>query len=728
MSRRLFSSILAVALVVVAAPIASAQDPEQQLTIEVVRQPVWHGPNDELGITVRLTNTESEPIPGYRVTVAVHSRVLSRSELHASFDQPPPFEASLITAVDAADKEIGAGDNIDVVLNDPVSTLQSLAETSESGVFPLTISAFAPAGTLLGATTTQLLYYPSPPEFRLPTVPIVPIADLPRRGPDGVFESEDGETFPLDEAVLVGGWLRGLVTALDRATTPPPPEREGRSRGNDRRNRRTPTRPPPLRAGLVVMPRLAEELADMADGYRRGDDERVAADSGPSVAAQDMLEEIQAITARESVQPMLAPYSFTDLPTLFDLLDDEDEAREHLKQQILQAEVVLANTVEDSPSRSWIYTPGARMNLASLEGLQSLDAAEFALFAQESLEPLEDPAGGGCPEPPLSFTCAVTVATGEGRSTGYVFDNDLQARVGGIAHGDDGRMEVQRFFAELAMIKEELPSRTDRVVAFALPGWWEPPPARTRLILQGLRQAPFLRTYTPGEGVTALETQIKPFERRIRSVTPRLTNAPDSGYAAEVARADSRVESFRGVQPPPGLLERLARNTLVSESRLWWNDPTRLIAGERYATDAADEAEREMAKISIGGTDEISLTSSEAQLPIVVFNDAAYDVSVNVEVRSTELRLDETFPVTVQANGLRQLTVDVAAQSSGIGSVFIEVQAPDGHEIATKRITVRSTAFNEVALGLTFGALAFLILFYVTRAIRTRRSAEDPEE
>ena len=34
---------------------------------------------------------------------------------------------------------------------------------------------------------------------------------------------------------------------------------------------------------------------------------------------------------------------------------------------------------------------------------------------------------------------------------------------------------------------------------------------------------------------------------------------------------------------------------------------------------------------------------------------------------------------------------------------------------------MRSTEFNEVALGLTFGALAFLVLFYVTRAVRGRR-------
>jgi hypothetical protein len=72
------------------------------------------------------------------------------------------------------------------------------------------------------------------------------------------------------------------------------------------------------------------------------------------------------------------------------------------------------------------------------------------------------------------------------------------------------------------------------------------------------------------------------------------------------------------------------------------------------------------------------------------------------------------------------LTVDVAAQSSGIFPLVVTVETPDGTFITDKTIEVRSTEFNEIALGLTFGALAFLILFYITRAIRGRRSRVEP--
>lgn len=733
MARRSLVLLISVTLLAAIAPASRAQAAE--LDIDVIAQPIWHTPGDPLDLSLRLTNLRAEPIPGYIVTVTAHGRVLSRSELHQSFDAPTTFEASSITAINDPDDEIAVGGEVVREITDPVGTLQSLTLTGESGVYPLTISVFDASGTVLGTTSTQLLYYPTPPEFRLPTVPVVPIADLPRRGPNGTFEAASDGTFPLETAVAAGGWLRGLVSALDDATAPPPePPPERRRPGRDGRDRPPPEPggPEPLHAAVVMMPRLAEELTDIADGYRRADDESSGAEVSATIdRTKALLADIRQITARRSVQSVLAPYSFPDLPTMFELFDDAAatvDAARRVQQELLEAESVLAPTLGKPPSRSWIYTPGGRLNHDSLEELQQLATARFTIFGEQSLEAPEDPNGGGCPELLLSFTCPVTVTTSVGRSTGYVLDSDLQERVGEIARGDGGRAAIQRFFAETAMIREEVPSRTDRVITIGLPGLWEPPLWTTRLLLEGLRDAPWLQTFTPREGLDVLGEQIQPTERRIRFVTPPLVNEPDPDYVEEIARANEIVEGFRGVQPPPALIQRLTRNTLVSGSRLWWRDPGLLLEGERYATEAADEAERELGKITIAGNSEIALTSRRAEIPLVVLNDASYDVSVTVRISSTDLRIDETFRITVQARGLRQLSVDVAAQSSGIFTVFVDVETPDGHPIDDRRIQVRSTEFNEIALGLTFGALAFLVLFYITRAIRGRRggSAKEP--
>lgn len=726
MGRRLFLLLICVAVLLAGAPPSSAQSPDVE--VDVVTQPVWHSAKDDLDLGIKIRNGGSGSIEGYIVTVLAHGRVLSRSELHDSFDQPATFEASLITAIEAPEEEIPAGGETVRTISDPVATLQSLALSTESGVYPLTISVLDSEGTVLGTTTTQLIYYPSRPEFRLRTVPVVSIADLPRRAPNGTFEEHVDGSFPLELATERRGWLTGLVRALDGATAPAaeptPPSR------NDRRGRRRPPPPPspePLHAAVVVMPRLAEELSDMADGYRREDDDGQEPQTGPAaVRARALLDRIQDITDRPTVQPVLAPYSFPDLPTLFDLFGTTSSLpSDHLDQQLREAEDVLTETFGKAPPRTWIYSPGGRLNQISLENLQ-LRGTDSTFFSPDSLEPLENPIGGGCPEPPLSFTCDVEVDTSVGTTTGYVLDPDVQQRVAEIAHGDDGRAAIQRLFAETAMIREEVPSRTDRAIAIALPGIWTPQPWVTRLLFTGLQEAPWLQTFTPREGLDALAEEKDPTSRRIRSIVPRLSNEPDTDYLEAIADADELVDAFRGIQPPPSLLQRLTRNTLVSESRLWWRDPTLLLQGERYASDAADEAARELSKISIGGSNEIALTSRSAQVPIVIFNDASYEASIRVRMESTDLNLDETFSRTVQANGLRQFTVDVAAQSSGIFPLVVTVETPDGTFITNKSIQVRSTEFNEIALGLTFGALAFLVLFYVTRAIRGRRSRVEP--
>lgn len=732
MARRLF--VLIVSISILAGMAAPSRAQPGQLAVTLLAQPVWHGPDDDLGLKIRLSNPGPTSVTGYVVTVAVHGRVLSRSELHQSFEGASTLQArSLITGADAPNDEIAPGEAVVLEIDEPVSSLQSLTLASESGVYPLEIGVFDPAGAELAAVSTQLLYYPSSPEFRLPFVPVVPISDVPSRAPDGTFAAT-GDAFPLEEGLRPGGWLSGLLANLDRATTPPPTDAAPRIRSRGRRRDRDDDKPRPakkagpLHVGLVVMPRLAEELGDMADGYRRGEDD---VEAGPRTSgatqADEALETIERIADRASAQPLLAPYSLPDLPTLFDGFLDQPSAlaSQHLARHLDESESVLQEAFGDAPTRDWIYTAGGRLSHIALEELQQRDAARFTFFAEESLEPIVDPAGGGCPEPTLTFACATSVTTSEGRSTGYVFDPDLQQRVSEVAAPAGGRSALQRLFAETAMIREEVPSRTDRVVVVALPTEWEPPPRLTRTLFSGLQKAPWLQTMTPEEGLSALTKQIEPVERRLRSSVPHLDDAPDNDYFEEITRAHEEIDAFRGVQPPPDLVQRLTRNTLVSESRLWWTDATLLLQGKRYAEEAADEAARELGKISVGGSDEIALTSSQAQIPVVVFNDAGYEATVTVRISSADLRLNETFSIPVQARGLRQLSVDVATQSSGIFTVYVTVETPNGRLIDRNPVQVRSTEFNEIALGLTFGALAFLVLFYITRAVRTRKAQQE---
>ena len=726
--RRVLTLTIALCMAATSVP-AYGQDAED-VQLRLVRQPVWHEPGDDLGLTLSIFNRASEPLEGFSITVAAHSRVLSRSELHASFDGPPTFEASLITALEAPERSIPAGGSELVTIDQSLSELQSLAGATENGVYPVTISLFDGArGTLLDSLTTPLIFFvPGPEELPLHAALVIPLNEIPRGGPDGAFHAdEDTGSWPLEAAVADGGWLAGLVGAIDSATglqPRPPSPRRGRSRRGRPRPQRPP-RPRPVHTAIAPMPRLLEELQDLANGYERvgpNGTERVRSGSTPSVNARDLLARIDGLMATSGIQPLLAPYSYPDLPALQSQLGETEVA-----SQIHEAESVLENTLTNAPGRDWILAPGGRLDRETLEQLQLAPEAGHSVFlAEDSLEPLTAPAGSGCPDPPVSFTCPIRVETGTGTADGYALDPALQPRLFELSTGEDTRLMLQRFFAETSSIREEAPGREGRVVAMVLPPLWYPNPAASRVLMNGLRDAPWLRTVTPNEGLRYAAQHLEPFERQIRSEISPLEGEPDVSYFESIEEAETSVDDLAGVQPPPELVQRLTRNTLVSHSRLWWTEEL-IDRGESYAEEAAAEADGELGKITIGRTDEIVVPSRQAPVKVVVFNDADYPVRVDVRVSSSELDLDRTFEETVQARGLRQIEFDVAAEASGLFSLLVSVETPEGRVVTSKKIRIQSTEFNDIALGLTFGALAFLVLFYITRAARRRRSEGSAE-
>ncbi|MDQ3940298.1 MAG: DUF6049 family protein [Actinomycetota bacterium] len=719
------------ALLLLTTVVVGAQT-EAPVELRLVGQPLWHRPGDALGLRFEISNQSSTTLEGFIVTVAAHSRVLNRSELHESFQGDLTFEASRITAGAFADREVAAGESVPVVIDQPIDALQSLAVAAESGVYPLTVSLFDATGSrLLDSVTTPLIYYPDPPELPLNVALLVPINALPHRSPDGAF-SPDATTgsWPLEDALAEGGWLDGLVAAIEAMTGPQTSNSDatvGRSdRRRGRRVRRPPPAPDPVHTGIAPTPRLVEEIHDMATGFDKEKDgsvETVRPNSARAADARRFLDRLDELLATDGVQPVLTPYSFPDLPSLWDL------HRDHVVSQIHEGETALAGAeLTNVPDRSWIFPPGGRLDEDSLEELQLAKGATRSFFAQESLEPLTDPEGAGCPDAPLSFTCPITVATPIGSSEGYVLDTDLQRRVFELAVGQDVRLMLQKFFAETSMIREESPGRVGRIVQLTLPTTWTPRPWVAGFVFKGLRDAPWLDTVTPEEGLRVTREVAEPRPRRIRAQLPQLAVTPDETYFETIAEAEDELDRFASIDPPDELIQRLTRNLLIAENRLWWADDSLQTAGRSYADEAAREVEQELGKIRIEDIEEIGLTSREAPVQIVVSNDAEYPTRVNVHVSSPDLKLDRTFPETIQARAVKQVTFDVVAETSGIFVLQVVVETPEGEAITEKLISVRSTEFNEIALGLTFGALGFLILFYVTRGARRRRGAEETTE
>lgn len=698
---------LAAVLLLLALPARAQTTPDA--TLELVSQPVSHGPDDSLDLHVRIRNDGPDSLLGYGLVVGALNRVQTRSALHLSYDLSAAQAASSFPVASLPDDPLPPGGSIDVRIDDPVSSLVLLRPGSENGVYPLKLTLQDTLGATLDTVTTQLLFYSDPQDTRLTIVPVLPVHDVPARAPDGVFHPDDAGRYPLEEAVGDEGWLTSLLDVLEEEVDP------------ERRGRRAPA-PEPLRLGLVPSARLVEELADMADGFRRAEGDRIVnVDSSAPVAraAAEAIERFRALLQSDGVQTIVAPYSFADLPSLA-------ATEGAVARQMTEAAVVLRSVLGRDVDPGWVFAPGGRLDTASLQELPLGGAGGLqTLFAPDSLADTTDPELAGCPVAALSIACPVTVQSGIGGPlTGYAFDSDLQRHLVDLSRDEDARVAMQRFFAETAMIREESPG-LERVVHATLSTTWRPSARRIRTFLRHVARAPWLVSATPAAGLELTDDRA---ERDLVIRAETLPGQPSEDYFDAVSAATDLVEHFVSIGPPPAVAERLRRNVLVAAARAWWDE--RQDTGIAYAEETRAEILGEFDKIGAVGAAETTLTSREGPIQFVVFNDTGYEIRISVSLDARgDLEVVEPDRDLVVADNQQTISYDVTARASGIFPITVRLETPDGFEIqAPQTITVRSTEFNEIALGLTFGALAFLVLFYIVRGVRRRRRTnEDPE-
>jgi len=693
------SLLLSTLLIAAVAPSASAQTPSTvaDVRLDLLAQPPWHGPKDDLGIQVELRNVGDVDLEGYNLQVAVHPRISSRSELHASFDGEVGFQTSLFT-LERTDEVIEADTSQVVTIDDPVITLSSLATApADGGIYPLSLSLYDSAGiAALDVLTTPLVLYPRRVENPLHLSLVLPINEVPARDADGVFRVDADGSYPLEEAVAGGGWLDGLLDALEV-------EIEGG-----------------LEVGIAPSPRLMEEIADMADGFRRGTDDgeetQMPAQSEAARAAADVLDRMRELVAEEGVQTILTPYSNPDLPALVDF-------PEHgwLPEQIKIGEDVLSE-LDLASGRDWIFSPGNRVDAATLEQLALADAGVHTFFGPSSLVPELDPTAVACPDPRSpTFACPVSVDVPEAAVEGYAADGPLQSRLLEVIRDPDAG-SLQSFYAETAMIHSELPGTT-RVVQASLPPW-QPDPQVVAGWLGTLTRAPWLSTITPAAG---LELDLPMGERTVVPELPDSSSAPDASLYEAIAVADDVVDTYADIQPPETFVQDLNRNLLVAQSRTWWTDDDLFERGVGYVQQTRAIAEGELDKISLRAPGEITLTSEQGEITLSLVNEADYPVTVRITPTSDDVTFDPpTIEDTFEPGGASQFRIDVRSESSGIFPVNVRLETPNGEPIRPISIRVRSTSFNDIAVAITLGALAFLILWYAMRAVRKRRRAHKP--
>ncbi len=599
-----------------------------------------------------------------------------------------------------------------IKIDEPITSFPTMSSSIAGGVFPATITLTDALTNPMAALTTPFIYYPQDPETRLNLSLMLPLNAVPERDPNAIFRvTEEGG---LSQALADNGWMNGYLAALEEATQikrfPTPPRRRGRG---PRPERRDPI--PALRISVAPSPRLLEELDDMSDGFET--EERTVAEGSPAArTASDALQLIETLVHRPAVQPVLVPYAFPDLPTLTAV----GLPIEHILEQLDTARDVVEKAIGVRLDGDWLFPPAGRLDSESLIQLQrSPNIAENLFLADSSLMPPTDPTLPGCPQVEYSFTCAARVRTIEGTSTALIGDAGVTERLARLPLRNNDRLWIQQFFAETSMIREESPGVAERVVQATIPSLWHPTPQLSRLLLEGVRRAPWLNTVTGEEAVRAAEAA----DRNIVEQAPATSGVPEPAFFDAAEQASEVVDSYGKIVPADNQrIVRLKRNILTSMSRSFWRQ---VDVGESYYTEARSEAEQEMGKIKLQSSETFVFSARQGDLQFIVINGTDYPVKIALDLFSPNLSLTETELIDTYQPGNQPITVEATARTSGEFPIRVRLATPDGYPITETTIKIRSTSLNRIALTLTVGALAFLILFYVLRALRRR--AAQPE-
>lgn len=677
--------------------------------VRLVNQQIHTNPQGTLGTRVLVTNLSDTPLTDLSLQTGFFERVLNRTELHEAFgglEGGSPF--TVVTQ--RIRQDLAPGESVPIEINPDLS--EYLPSTIE-GVYPFSVTLYSgpERDTPLSAFTSAVILYPEPPEVPLNFTLVVPIGTSPARGPDGHFAPDEQGEWPLESALADEGWMSGVVTALTEAT----------ANG--------------LRVGVAPSPRLLEELADMINGYTKVEgDEIVDVERGdqPTVDAAEVLNGLRDLLEQPGVQPLLSAYANPDLPTLAREVD-----LDHVTEQLSVGETTLNRLLPQVEFRNnWLFATGARWDAPTLEQIRSTRYTaqeDFrTIVGAEFLDPPINDAVQTCPDPGFpeeahSFTCPVSLETAYGPTQAYVRDPDLQTRFADLAEAGNDALDLQRLFAESALIHLQYPGVTGRVVSAIVPAHWEPGPNIITRLLNGLARAPWLDTHTPAEGFSRI-TKPRPWSLIARASDLEATLDYDT-----LPQIEERVETYAELGPRVEDIQRLKTNLLASMSRSWLGADESALVGQSYIDESNAEMEGEFEKISISGPD-TTLTSQQSAIEVNVFNEADYPVTVDVDfqdqngdIRIAEADQDALDDITVEPGEAPAIKVDAIADSSGIFNLEARILSPEsGQPINSSRISIRSTNFNQIALGLTFGALAFLILFYIVRLLRRRRTTGSP--
>ena len=196
-------------------------------------------------------------------------------------------------------------------------------------------------------------------------------------------------------------------------------------------------------------------------------------------------------------------------------------------------------------------------------------------------------------------------------------------------------------------------------------------------------------------------------------------------YPTDLRSATSEVSGYRSMilpsDPKGSDIAASLDQVLLCSGAAEFDDATRA----SYLDGARSTLHNQLSLITAPNQVVVTLTSSQARVPLSINNALDYPVKVALRMSSVKLEFPEGSTQTVELAPSQPTRIEIPVQTRASGSFPLEVTvwSPDGAvSIAATRFTVRSTAVSGVGLALTIAAGLFLVLWWGRHFRNARRA------
>ncbi len=702
--RRSRGATLAAVLVAVVAAVGTAPAPAgadpaagADTTIRLTELDPWVRSTDLVGVTVRLTGVPE----GSRLIPVLHQAVSTRSAfaltrlgenlggIEAQLREQELDAGASTAAIRFAVGDAGSSADADGTTATPDSDRVDLAGT---GVYPLSIAVHDSDGIEVASLVTYLVRLPDAPEGGVTGHEPLRVASELRLQPRPRLDAE-GDLVVTDAMVAATG---ALIDGLDAAPTEVADS-----------------------FGFAVAPSFVEALV-APDATGEGDDENDGDDGNAERLSTRRVLELAALV--EGLPLQAQPWAPLDAAGWL----ATDELAPLLERSTEIGDVVLADhlhapTADTTDLGAWDGEPST----ALLRWFTSRGASAF-LVPDADLEPL-DPAAF-----PRTLAAPFEIDLGEGRSAPAV---QLDSGLAGHFEAVDPTLGANHLIADLSVIALDLPAISRGVVVAPPPGW-TPSVAFLQAYTSALAgahpdgSAPLLLPTALAEVVTGTPPARTAGDTATEGPVLRRSlargGAPDPLVALgrEMTTTGARVDALETMVPGgPEHSEAVTRRFRQQMSLAAMPDVDTDRRRDRFAAIRA-EVTGIAESVRLPERQTITLTSDTASLPFALRRpaDGPTEVLVHIDAPDRLELLDGPTQAVHLEDQTTRFQIRVRSDSPGDTIVRMTVTSPDSElVVGTTEVVVRSTAASGVGLIISFGSLAFLVVWWARDIARTRR-------